>query len=1075
MPRRDDLKSILLIGSGPIVIGQACEFDYSGTQACKALREEGYRVILVNSNPATIMTDPEFADATYIEPITPETVARIIEAERPDALLPTLGGQTALNTAMALHDTGVLKKYDVELLGASPESIFKAEDREAFKAAMERIGIAQAHSVLVNSEASLAQARDEVGIPCILRPSFTMGGEGGGAVRDAADFERMVRRGMELSPVSSVLVEEDLTGWKEYELEVIRDRHDNVIIVCSIENLDPMGVHTGDSITIAPAMTLTDREYQAMRDDAIAIIREIGVDTGGSNIQFSVNPADGRRTVIEMNPRVSRSSALASKATGYPIARIAAKLAVGYTLDELVNDITRGSTAAFEPTIDYVVTKIPRFAFEKFAGADDRLGTQMKSVGEVMGIGATFRESLHKAVRSMETGVAGLEAPSDAHGWSGADLEAELMRPGAERLWYLTEAMRRDWSDQRLFECSGVDPWFLAHLRVLVSMESEVATLPLSDVNLRHFKAEGFSDRRIAALRGESELAVRSIRHLLDIRPVYRRVDTCAAEFDAPTAYLYSTYSEACEARPTERQKMMILGGGPNRIGQGIEFDYCCVQGVFALQAAGYETIMVNCNPETVSTDFDTADRLYFEPLTAEDIVEICHVEQPAGVIVQFGGQTPLSLAVALEKFGVPIIGTSPDAIDRAEDRKRANALMDKVGVKQPPAGTATDVAGALKIAERVGYPVLVRPSYVLGGRAMERVGTPERLREYMARAVIASPDHPVLVDRFLHRAIEVDIDLVCDGEDALVGGVLEHVEQAGVHSGDSACCLPPHSLSPETVAEIESQAKALALELGVVGLMNAQFAVQDGEVFIIEVNPRASRTVPFVAKATGIPLAQLAARVMAGEKLSELEIPVRSEGYYSVKESVFPFDRFPGADTLLGPEMRSTGEVMGVGRDFTSAFARASRAAGVRFGGVRGALLTVKNGDKTEAVAVAAELHAAGWSLFATRGTCAEIRAGGLPCEPVFRVGSGSPDCVDLIDTRRVSLVVNTPEHGPDIADSAVIRRAALSARMAYCTTTAGALATARAIALGEQAYVPVTPMQEHYRSGRMRANPAR
>jgi carbamoyl-phosphate synthase large subunit len=1072
MPRRDDLKSILLIGSGPIVIGQACEFDYSGTQACKALREEGYRVILVNSNPATIMTDPEFADATYIEPITPDTVARIIEAEKPDALLPTLGGQTALNTAMALHDSGVLAAQGVELLGASPEAIFKAEDREAFKAAMDRIGIAQARSVLVNSEDSLRQAFEEVGVPCILRPSFTMGGEGGGTVRDRSEFERAVRRGMELSPVSSVLVEEDLTGWKEFELEVIRDRHDNVIIVCSIENLDPMGVHTGDSITIAPAMTLTDREYQAMRDDAIAIIREIGVDTGGSNIQFSVNPADGRRSVIEMNPRVSRSSALASKATGYPIARIAAKLAVGYTLDELVNDITRGSTAAFEPTIDYVVTKIPRFAFEKFAGADDRLGTQMKSVGEVMGIGATFRESLHKAVRSMETGVSGLESPRDAESWSGADLDRELARPGAERLWYLTEAMRRGWSDERLFECSGIDPWFLAHIRHLVTLESEVAERPLTQDNLRRFKIEGFSDQRIAALRGETESTVRALRHVQGIRPVYRRVDTCAAEFDAPTAYLYSTYSDACEARPTERKKMMILGGGPNRIGQGIEFDYCCVQGVFALQAAGYETIMVNCNPETVSTDFDTADRLYFEPLTAEEIIEICHVEQPAGVIVQFGGQTPLSLAVALEQYGIPIIGTSPDAIDRAEDRGRANALMDTVGVQQPPAGTATDVAGALAIADRVGYPVLVRPSYVLGGRAMERVGTPELLRNYMGRAVIASPDHPVLVDRFLNRATEVDIDLVCDGEDALVGGVLEHVEQAGVHSGDSACCLPPHSLSAEVIAEIERQAKLLALELGVVGLMNAQFAVQDGEVFIIEVNPRASRTVPFVAKATGIPLAQLAARVMAGEKLADLDVPVRSEGYFAVKESVFPFDRFPGADTLLGPEMRSTGEVMGVGPDFTSAFARASRAAGVKLAGKNGALLTVKESDKDEAVRAAKILHSAGWKLFATRGTCAVVKAAGLPCDRVFRVGSGSPDCVEIIEAGEISLVVNTPEHGPDVADSAVIRRAALHARMAYCTTTAGALATARAIEMGDQAYVPVTPMQEHYRSGRLRAN---
>jgi carbamoyl-phosphate synthase large subunit len=1051
------------------VIGQACEFDYSGTQACKALREEGYRVVLLNSNPATIMTDPEFADATYVEPITPETVERIIEKERPCAILPTLGGQTALNTAMALHRSGALERHNVDLLGASPESIHKAEDREAFKEAMESIGISQARSVLVDSVESMALAREEVGIPCILRPSFTMGGEGGGTVLSEEDYEPMVRRAMELSPVSSVLVEESLVGWKEYELEVIRDRADNVIIVCSIENLDPMGVHTGDSITIAPAMTLTDREYQDLRNDSIAVIREIGVDTGGSNIQFSVNPADGRRIIIEMNPRVSRSSALASKATGYPIARIAAKLAVGYTLDELINDITQCSSAAFEPTIDYVVTKIPRFAFEKFAGADDRLGTAMKSVGEVMGIGATFCESFQKALRSLETGVSGLDCPEDAADWDDDALWNEMRRPGAQRLWYAAEALRRGWSAERLNEASFIDPWFIAHMQSLIEAESD-ATAAMSDAStMRRLKALGFADRRLAALAGVDESTFRQARHDQGIRPVYRRVDTCAAEFVAPTAYFYSTYSSVCESKPTAREKIMILGGGPNRIGQGIEFDYCCVQGVFAAQEAGYESIMVNCNPETVSTDFDTADRLYFEPVTQEDILEIVHVEQPTGVIVQFGGQTPLRLAVELERAGVPIIGTSPDAIDRAEDRDRASELADLVGVRQPQADTATDVPRAVEIAETIGYPVLVRPSYVLGGRAMEVVESTEKLRDYMQRAVKASPDHPVLIDRYLDGAVEIDVDVVSDGETVLIGGLLEHVEQAGVHSGDSACCLPPHTLSQSIQDEICEYAKGLANELGVRGLMNVQFAVKEGEVYLIEVNPRASRTVPFVAKATGLPLARLAARVMAGERLADLSVPERCTGNFAVKEVVLPFDRFPGVDTLLGPEMRSTGEVMGMATDFVGAFARATLAAGVSVANEPGgALVTVKDSDKDSVVEVARRLVAAGWTLYSTSGTLAVLAAAGLPSRVAHRVDQGTPDCAGLIESGAIQLVINTPSTARDIADSAVIRKTALHERVAYCTTVAGALATASAALEGAKALTPVVPLQEWYRAGR-------
>ncbi|MBF94003.1 MAG: carbamoyl phosphate synthase large subunit [Myxococcales bacterium] len=1059
MPRRQDIRSILLIGSGPIIIGQACEFDYSGTQACKALREEGFRVILVNSNPATIMTDPEFSDATYIEPITPETVARIIEVEKPDALLPTLGGQTALNTAVSLAESGVLEQHGVELLGANLEAINKAEDRALFKAAMQKIGVGLPRSAMVGSEEEMHQARNEVGIPCILRPSFTMGGTGGGTVEREEDYEPMVRRAMELSPVGTVLVEESLVGWKEFELEVIRDPADNVIIVCSIENLDPMGVHTGDSITIAPAMTLSDFEYQAMRNEAIEIIREIGVDTGGSNIQFSVCPQTGRRIVIEMNPRVSRSSALASKATGYPIARIAAKLAVGYTLDELPNDITKVSSAAFEPSIDYVVTKIPRFAFEKFAGADDRLGTAMKSVGEAMGIGGTFRESLHKALRSLETGCSGFDVPEKE-----VDLDHELRSPGGERLWYLAQAMRQGYSDEQLYELSGIDPWFLAHIRILVEMESAIRQSDLGAEELRVFKREGFADTRIAHLKNWTESQVRSLRYEHGIHPVFRRVDTCAAEFVAGTSYFYSTYSDVCESNPTSRKKMMILGGGPNRIGQGIEFDYCCVQGVFALAEAGYETIMVNCNPETVSTDFDTADRLYFEPLTLENVLEICRVEDPQGVIVQFGGQTPLKLAVPLEQAGVPIIGTSPDAIDRAEDRERANQLMEAVGVKQPPAGLATNLDEALGVVRRLGFPVLVRPSYVLGGRAMEIVFSEDQLARYLREAVKASPEHPVLIDRFLDRAVEVDVDVVYDGERCLVGGVLEHVEQAGVHSGDSACCLPPHTLSDDVVSRIEEQAGALARELGVRGLMNAQFAVQDDEVYVIEVNPRASRTVPFVAKATGVQIARLAARVMAGERLKELDIPEPKVGHFAVKEAVFPFDRFPGADPLLGPEMRSTGEVMGVATTFDSAFARATRGAGVRFRGENGVLLTVRQEDKGEAARVAELLHTAGWEIYATEGTRDVLAQAGIEAVLVHRVGQGALDCIDLIHHNRVSLVVNTPGSVSDAKDSAVIRKEALRAGVAYCTTIAGAIATAGGIAGGEDAFLPVRSMQAYY-----------
>ncbi len=1050
MPKRTDIRSILIIGAGPIVIGQACEFDYSGAQACKALREEGFRVVLVNSNPATIMTDPETADVTYVEPITWQVVERIIAKERPDAILPTMGGQTALNCALDLHRHGVLERYGVELIGASPDAIDKAEDRSKFKEAMTRIGLGSARSGIAHTLDEAWAVQRSVGFPAIIRPSFTLGGTGGGIAYNSEEFETICKRGLEASPTSELLIEESLIGWKEFEMEVVRDSADNCIIVCSIENLDPMGIHTGDSITVAPAQTLTDKEYQLLRSASVAILREIGVDTGGSNVQFAINPVDGRVIVIEMNPRVSRSSALASKATGFPIAKIAAKLAVGYTLDELRNDITGGVTpASFEPTIDYVVTKIPRFAFEKFPLADSHLTTQMKSVGEVMAIGRTFQESFQKALRGLEVGVDGMnEKTRDRE-----TIEEELGEPGPERIWYVGDAFAQGFSIEEVHELTRIDPWFLAQIEEIVKIELEVEKLTLADLDretLLHLKRKGFSDRRLAWLLDTTENEVRKLRRELGVRPVYKRVDTCAAEFATSTAYLYSTYEDECEAAPTERRKIMVLGGGPNRIGQGIEFDYCCVHAAFALREDGFETIMVNCNPETVSTDYDTSDRLYFEPLTLEDVLEIVDLEKPVGVIVQYGGQTPLKLAKALEANGVPIIGTSPESIDIAEDRERFQKLLVKLGLRQPPNRTARTEADAIALAQEIGYPLVVRPSYVLGGRAMEIVHEQKDLERYMREAVKVSNDSPVLLDRFLNDAIEVDVDCLSDGERVFIGGVMEHIEQAGVHSGDSACSLPPYSLSPALVKELERQTELMARALKVVGLMNVQFAIQQdgasGEsvVFVLEVNPRASRTVPYVSKATGLQLAKIAARCMAGRTLAQQGVGAEVvPPYFSVKEAVFPFVKFPGVDTILGPEMKSTGEVMGVGHTFGEAFVKSQLAAGVRLPESGTVFISVKNSDKPAAVQLARALHEIGFRLAATKGTAAAIAASGLPVAPVNKVPEGRPHVVDMLKNGEFALVLNTVEERRGaIADSRSIRTTALAQRVTYFTTIAGARA---------------------------------
>ncbi|MCC6609409.1 MAG: carbamoyl-phosphate synthase large subunit [Burkholderiales bacterium] len=1044
MPKRTDIRSILIIGAGPIVIGQACEFDYSGAQACKALREEGYRVILVNSNPATIMTDPEMADVTYIEPIQWQTIESIIAKERPDALLPTMGGQTGLNCALDLAKHGVLEKYGVEMIGARREAIDKAEDREKFKEAMQRIGLECPRASLAHSLEEAQQIQAAIGFPVVIRPSFTLGGSGGGIAYNREEFLGICERGLDASPTRELLIEEAVIGWKEFEMEVVRDRRDNCIIVCSIENLDPMGVHTGDSITVAPAQTLTDKEYQLMRDASIAVLREIGVDTGGSNVQFAVDPGSGRLVVIEMNPRVSRSSALASKATGFPIAKVAAKLAVGYTLDELRNDITGGATpASFEPTIDYVVTKIPRFAFEKFPLANDRLTTQMKSVGEVMAMGRTFQESFQKALRGLETGIDGL----DERTTDPEVLERELGLPGPERIHYVADAFRCGRPLADIHRDTRIDPWFLAQIADIVAQEARLAGRALGSVSreeLLRLKRAGFSDRRLAKLTGATADAVRERRHTLGVRPVFKRVDTCAAEFATRTAYLYSTYEEECEADPTDRRKIMVLGGGPNRIGQGIEFDYCCVHAALALRADGYETIMVNCNPETVSTDYDTSDRLYFEPLTLEDVLEIVAREKPAGVVVQYGGQTPLKLARDLERNGVPIIGTSPDSIDVAEDRERFQRLLHALGLRQPANRTARAEAEALAAAREIGYPLVVRPSYVLGGRAMEIVHAEPDLERYMRDAVKVSNDSPVLLDRFLNDATEVDVDAICDGERILIGGIMEHIEQAGVHSGDSACSLPPFSLPRAIQDELRRETALMAKALGVVGLMNVQYAIQGGDVYVLEVNPRASRTVPFVSKATGLALAKIAARCMAGRTLDEQRVAGEViPPYFSVKEAVFPFIKFPGVDTILGPEMKSTGEVMGVGNGFGEAFVKAQLAAGLRLPSGGNAFISVRDADKPPAIEVARELAALGFALVATRGTAAAIAAAGLTVATVNKVAEGRPHVVDMIKNDEIELIVNTvDERRTAISDSRSIRTTAVQRRVAYFTTIAGARA---------------------------------
>lgn len=1055
MPKRTDIESVLIIGAGPIVIGQACEFDYSGAQACKALREEGYRVILVNSNPATIMTDPEMADATYIEPINWQTVARIIEKERPTVLLPTMGGQTALNCALDLDREGVLEKYNVEMIGAKKEAIDMAEDRQKFKVAMEEIGLDMPRAAIAHSLEEAYQVQAQVGFPTIIRPSFTMGGSGGGIAYNKEEFEEICKRGLDLSPVSELLVEESVLGWKEYEMEVVRDTNDNCIIICSIENLDPMGIHTGDSITVAPAQTLTDKEYQRMRDESLAVLRKIGVETGGSNVQWAINPENGRMTIIEMNPRVSRSSALASKATGFPIAKIAAKLAIGYTLDELQNDITSGATpASFEPSIDYVVTKIPRFTFEKFPDADNHLTTQMKSVGEVMAIGRTFQESLQKALRGLETGMDGFTEVIDS---STPDEEVddvikqELIQAGPDRLWYVAEAFRQGYSMDDLFDLTKIDPWFLVQIEDLIKTEEGLRGTVLTSITkdqMYRLKRKGFSDSRLASVMSVSEDHVRKHRHSLDIHPVYKRVDTCAAEFSTSTAYMYSTYEEECEADVTDKEKIVVLGGGPNRIGQGIEFDYCCVHAAFAMRDDGYETIMINCNPETVSTDYDTSDRLYFEPLTLEDVLEVLLLEKPKGVIVQYGGQTPLKLARALEAAGVPIIGTSPDAIDLAEDRERFQQLVNSLGLKQPPNRLAKSEGEAVKNAAEIGYPLVVRPSYVLGGRAMEIVYSEKDLMRYMNEAFKVSNDAPVLLDHFLDNAIEVDVDAICDGKDVLIGSIMEHIEQAGVHSGDSACSLPPYSLSPEILDGLREQTRQLALGLNVIGLMNIQFAIQDDIIYLIEVNPRASRTVPFVSKAIGRPLAKIAARCMAGVSLVEQGMTEEIiPDYFSVKEAVFPFVKFPGVDPLLGPEMKSTGEVMGIGLTFGEAFAKAQAGAGADLPTKGKVFISVKERDRASAVELGRDLVKLGFELVATRGTGRLLEDAGVEYQMINKVYEGRPHIVDMIKNDEIALIVNTTEGKKAIKDSFTIRSSALQHKVSYTTTMAGARATGQAI----------------------------
>ena len=1056
MPKRTDINSILILGAGPIIIGQACEFDYSGTQACQALKEEGYRVILVNSNPATIMTDPALADATYIEPVKWPIVEKIIQKERPDAILPTMGGQTALNCSLDLNRHGVLKKYDVELIGASCEAIDKAEDRELFDNAMTTIGLETPQHGMAHNMEQAYEALEKVGFPCIIRPSFTLGGTGGGIAYNREEFDDICARGLELSPTNELLIDESLIGWKEFELEVVRDKNDNCIIVCSIENLDAMGVHTGDSITVAPAQTLTDKEYQQLRNAAIAVLREIGVETGGSNVQFAVSPQNGRLVIIEMNPRVSRSSALASKATGFPIARVAAKLAIGFTLDELSNEITGGVTpASFEPTIDYVVTKIPRFTFEKFPEANDRITTQMKSVGEVMAIGRTFQESIQKALRGLEVGMCGFDPVLDSKLSNAKEvLTRELTEPGAQRIWYVADAFRQDWSIDTVYELSGIDPWFLMQIMDLVEAEKTVAELKLANIDkdtMFGLKRKGFSDMRLAQMLDVSELEVQKARHDLGIRPVFKRVDTCAAEFVSSTAYMYSTYEEECEADTTDRKKIMVLGGGPNRIGQGIEFDYCCVHAALAMREDGFETIMVNCNPETVSTDYNVSDRLYFEPLTFEDVIEIAQLEKPTGVIVQFGGQTPLNLVKRLELAGVPIIGTPPDAIDRAEDRERFQQLIQKLGLRQPPNCTVRSVEESIEEANKISYPLVVRPSYVLGGRAMEVVYNEEELKRYMHQAVMVSNESPVLLDYFLSSAIEIDVDVVSDGERVVVGAIMQHIEQAGIHSGDSACSLPPYNLTMKVQDHIREQVSALALELGVVGLMNTQLAYQDGEIYVIEVNPRASRTVPFVSKCIGTSLAKVAARCMIGTSLKEQgftkEIIPKT---FAVKEAVFPFNKFPGVDPILGPEMKSTGEVMGVGTTFAEAYAKAQMGAGEVIETSGNAFISVRDRDKDNVVEVAEKLMELGYSLVATHGTAEVIEKAGLPVTGVNKVAEGRPHIVDMLKNDEIQVVFNTTEGKQAIADSSTIRRTALRHNV-FCTTTiAGALAVCEALKFG-------------------------